>query len=78
MNVLTIADCHGKLLLSDLNRHRGLAELLTKDKEEDFWMTKKQMKAENKKRRNFWTINPTTRIKESKKIYSRKNKKIEY
>lgn len=41
-------------------------------------MTKKQMKAENKKRRNFWTINPTTRIKESKKIYSRKNKKIEY
>lgn len=53
-------------------------QLLTKDKEEDFWMTKKQMKAENKKRRNFWTINPTTRIKESKKIYSRKNKKIEY
>lgn len=32
MNVLTVADCHGKLLLSDLNRHRGLAELLTKDK----------------------------------------------
>lgn len=27
--------------------------------------------------RNVWTINPVSRIKKSKKVYSRKNKKRE-
>lgn len=38
-------------------------------------MTKKQKKIEDSKKRNFWGINPKTRVKKSKKIYSRKNKK---
>lgn len=32
----------------------------------------KKKKEENKKRRNFWPMSPVTRIKESKKKYSRK------
>jgi hypothetical protein len=36
-------------------------------------MTEKNKKKEgNKKRRNFWPMSPVTRIKESKKKYSRK------
>jgi len=38
-------------------------------------MTKKQRKAENKKQRNFWGINPRIRIKENKKHYNRKRDK---
>lgn len=38
-------------------------------------MTKKQKKIEDNKKRNFWGMNPRTRVKKSKKIYSRKNKK---
>lgn len=33
---------------------------------------KNKKKAEDKKRRNFWPMSPVTRIKESKKKYSRK------
>lgn len=33
---------------------------------------KNKKKTENKKRRNFWPMSPITRIKESKKKYSRK------
>lgn len=33
---------------------------------------KNEKKAEDKKRRNFWPMSPVTRIKESKKKYSRK------
>lgn len=36
---------------------------------------KNKRKEDAKKRRNFWPFNPRTRIKESKKIYSRKGKK---
>ena len=36
-------------------------------------MTEKNKKKEEaKKRRNFWPISPVTRVKQSKKIYSRK------
>lgn len=39
-------------------------------------MTEKNQKKEKAKRmRNTWAINPTTRIKESKKKYSRKGRK---
>jgi hypothetical protein len=33
---------------------------------------KKTQRAENAKRRTMWAISPTTRVKQSKKIYNRK------
>ena len=36
---------------------------------------KNKKKKEAKKRRNFWPLNPVTRVKQSKKIYSRKGNK---
>lgn len=38
----------------------------------DMTQKNKKKKEENKKRRNFWPMSPVTRIKESKKKYSRK------
>ena len=38
-------------------------------------MTKKEQKKENNKRRNFWGMNPKTRIKNSKKKYNRNREK---
>lgn len=40
-------------------------------------MTEKNKKKEKaKKMRNFWPINPTTRVKENKKKYKRKGRRI--
>jgi len=38
-------------------------------------MTKKEQKKENNKRRNFWGMNPRTRVKNSKKKYNRNREK---
>ena len=38
-------------------------------------MTKKEQKKENNKRRNFWGMNPKTRVKNSKKKYDRNREK---
>lgn len=38
-------------------------------------MTKKEQKIENNKRRNFWGMNPRTRVKNSKKKYDRNREK---
>lgn len=35
-------------------------------------MTRKEQRERNKARRNFWPMNPVTRVKESAKIYNRK------
>ena len=35
-------------------------------------MTKKEQRERNRQKREFWTISPVTRVKESKKIYNRK------
>ena len=40
-------------------------------------MTKKQKKEENRKKRNFWTRSPITKIKQSDKLYNRQKFKRE-
>lgn len=37
-------------------------------------LSKKAQREENRKRREFWPMSPVTRVKESKKLYSRKRK----
>lgn len=37
-------------------------------------LSKKARKEEDRKKREFWTMNPVTRVKESKKIYNRKQR----
>ncbi len=41
-------------------------------------MNKITIKISKLKQRVVWNMKPTTRIKQSKKIYSRKNKEIKY
>lgn len=38
-------------------------------------MTRKECKERNRVRRNFWPMNPVSRVKESGKIYNRKRLK---
>lgn len=39
-------------------------------------MSKKARKAMDQEKRNLWTMNPVTRVQESKKVYSRKRDKL--
>ena len=40
-------------------------------------MSRKELRERNKARRNFWPMNPVTRVKESGKVYNRKRLKRE-
>ena len=39
-------------------------------------VVKNKKKLENKRMRNEWTMNPRTRVKQSKKLYNRQKQKL--